>query len=106
MTGKNIGDLLNAGGVTWGGFMGGFDLTATNANGTTGCKRSTHSAIVGTNVLDYIPHHAWFQYYASTANPKHMRPSSLARSATASARRQDRRSGQSPVRAATISTTR
>ena len=26
MTGKNIGDLLNAGRVTWGGFMGGFNL--------------------------------------------------------------------------------
>jgi phospholipase C len=28
--------------------------------------------------VDYIPHHAWFQYYASTANPQHLRPSSLA----------------------------
>ena len=27
MGGKNIGDLLNAAGVTWGFFMGGFDLT-------------------------------------------------------------------------------
>ncbi len=27
MGGKNIGDLLNAAGVTWGCFMGGFDLT-------------------------------------------------------------------------------
>ena len=26
MTGKNIGDLLNAADITWGGFMGGFDL--------------------------------------------------------------------------------
>ena len=41
MTGKNIGDLLNAADITWGGFMGGFDLAATNANGTTGCERST-----------------------------------------------------------------
>ena len=32
--GKNIGDLLNAKGVTWGFFEGGFDLTLTNANGT------------------------------------------------------------------------
>ena len=47
MTGKNIGDLLNAAGVTWGGFMGGFNLETKNANGTTGCKRSTHSAVVG-----------------------------------------------------------
>ena len=78
MPAKNIGDLLNAAGVTWGGFMGGFNLDTTNANGTTGCKRSTHSTVVGQDVVDYIPHHNWFQYYASTANPKHARPSSLA----------------------------
>jgi phospholipase C len=76
MSGQTIGDLLNSGGITWGSFMGGFRLDATNANGTTGCKRSTHSTIVGADVVDYIPHHAWFQYYASTANPKHERPSS------------------------------
>jgi phospholipase C len=28
-------------------------------------------------VTDYIPHHAWFQYYQSTANPTHARPSSV-----------------------------
>ncbi len=78
MTGKTIGDLLNAGGVTWGWFMGGFRLDTSNANGSTGCKRSTHSTVVGADVVDYIPHHAWFQYYASTANPKHERPSSPA----------------------------
>ena len=78
MTGKNIGDLLNAAGLTWGGFMGGFDLQARNANGTTGCARSTHSSVVGANVKDYIPHHDWFQYYASTANPTHARPRTLA----------------------------
>ena len=78
MSGKTIGDLLNDAGVTWGSFMGGFRLDTTNANGSTGCKRSTHSTVVGADVVDYIPHHAWFQYYASTANPKHERPSSLA----------------------------
>ena len=78
MAGKNIGDLLNAAGVTWGSFMGGFRLDTTNANGTTGCKRTTHSTVVGADVVDYIPHHDWFQYYASTANPKHERPSSSA----------------------------
>lgn len=41
MGGQNIGDLLNANHVTWGAFMGGFDLTVTNPNGTTGCSRST-----------------------------------------------------------------
>jgi phospholipase C len=78
MLGHNIGDLLNAAGLSWGGFMGGFDLDARNANGTTGCKRSTHSVVVGNDIVDYIPHHNWFQYFASTANPTHRRPSSLA----------------------------
>jgi phospholipase C len=76
MSGKNIGDLLTAAGVTWGGFMGGFNLTITNPNGTTGCSRSSSSAIVPATA-DYIPHHAFFQYYASTANPMHTRPTSV-----------------------------
>jgi phospholipase C len=76
MTGKNIGDLLNAAGVTWGFFTQGFDLTVTNANATTGCKRSTTSLITNTNKADYIQHHEPFQYYASTANPTHARPTS------------------------------
>jgi phospholipase C len=76
--GQNIGDLLNKAGVTWGGFMGGFDLTATNPNGTTGCSRSSPaSAANGGPTNDYIAHHAWFQYFPSTANPKHTRPSSV-----------------------------
>ncbi len=77
MEGKNIGDLLNAAGLSWGGFMGGFNLATKNADATTGCKRSTHSPVVGATITDYIPHHNWFQYYASTANPTHARPSSL-----------------------------
>ena len=78
MEGKNIGDLLNAAGITWGGFMGGFNLDIKNANGTTGCQRSTQSQVVGRTVVDYIPHHNWFQYFESTANPEHDRPSSVA----------------------------
>jgi phospholipase C len=77
MSGKNIGDLLNAGGKTWGWFEGGFDLTITNPNGTTGCARSTVSAYTGTQA-DYSAHHQPFQYYASTANPNHTRPTSVA----------------------------
>ncbi|WP_439899906.1 phospholipase C [Paraburkholderia phymatum] len=77
MTGKNIGDLLNARNITWGGFMGGFNLATVNSNGTTGCKRSTLSTVVGSATADYIPHHNWFQYYASTSNPKHLRPGSI-----------------------------
>lgn len=76
MGGKNIGDLLNATGVTWGSFMGGFNLSITNPNGTTGCKRSS-AGLAGTT-KDYIPHHAWFEYYTSTANPNHSRPASIA----------------------------
>jgi phospholipase C len=78
MTGKNIGDLLNDADLTWGSFMGGFNLTTTNANGTTYCKRSTLSTVVGAATADYVPHHAWFQYYKSTANFTHERPASLA----------------------------
>ena len=77
MSGKNIGDLLNAAGVTWGFYTQGFDLSVTNANGTTGCKRSTISTITAANKADYIPHHEPFQYYKSTANPTHARPSSV-----------------------------
>jgi phospholipase C len=76
--GKNVGDLLNAAGVTWGFFEGGFDLTVTNANGTTGCKRSTTSTVTNAKKADYIPHHQPFQYYTSTANPTHARPKSAA----------------------------
>ena len=75
---KNIGDLLNAQNISWGGFMGGFNLTTVNSNGTTGCKRSTLSPVVGQTTADYVPHHNWFQYFASTANPTHARPSSAA----------------------------
>ncbi|RDS85512.1 phospholipase C [Dyella psychrodurans] len=77
MTSKNIGDLLNAHRITWGGFMGGFDLTAVNENGTTGCKRSTFSSVLNAASTDYTPHHNWFQYYATTSNPAHTRPTSV-----------------------------
>jgi len=75
MGGQNVGDLLNAAGVTWGSFMGGFNLNIKNPNGTTGCSRSSTGLAGTTN--DYIPHHAWFEYYASTANPNHTRPASI-----------------------------
>jgi len=76
MKGQNVGDLLDAAGVSWGAFMGGFDLTVQNSNGSTGCKRSS-TGLAGTTG-DYIAHHAFFQYYASTANPSHTRPASIA----------------------------
>jgi phospholipase C len=77
-TGKNIGDLLNARGLTWGFFEGGFNLNKKNPDGSTGCARSHTSAITKTLKADYIPHHEPFQYYTQTANPKHLRPSSNA----------------------------
>jgi len=77
--GKNIGDLLNERGVTWGAFMGGFDLSVTNPDGSTGCNRQSPATPAnGGPTKDYIPHHAFFQYHASTANPTHKRPNSLA----------------------------
>ena len=76
--GKNVGDLLTAAGVSWGFFQGGFNLSTVNANGTTGCKRSTTSTVTKTLKADYIPHHQPFQYYVSTANPTHARPKSVA----------------------------
>src|SRR5208282_2701659 len=78
MSGPNIGEALSAANVTWGFFEGGFDLTITNSNGTTACKRSTTSAVTSVKKLDYIPHHQPFQYYAATANPTHARPTSAA----------------------------
>ena len=81
MHGRNIGDMLNAQNITWGWFEGGFDLTVTNTNGTTGCLRETDPTAPGTPAFtstDYIPHHEPFQFYASTRNPTHMRPSSVA----------------------------
>jgi phospholipase C len=87
MQGKNIGDLLNTAGVSWGFFAGGFNLSITNSNGTTGClpneatgSRATAAVNIPGNPLksDYIPHHQPFQYYASTANPNHIRPASNA----------------------------
>ncbi len=76
MGGQNIGNLLNAAGISWGFYEGGFDLTITNPNGTTGCNRSHTSTVTNTNKKDYIPHHQPFQYYASTANLQHTRPTS------------------------------
>jgi phospholipase C len=77
MGGKNIGDLLNSAGITWGWFGGGFNLNKVNPDGSTGCNRQSTSPIAGTQG-DYVPHHTPFQYYASTANPTHARPKSLA----------------------------
>ena len=77
MTGKNIGDLLNAKHVTWGWFQGGFAPTSTNSAGYAVCG-AEHENVGGAEVADYSPHHNPFEYYKSTANPKHLPPSSEA----------------------------
>jgi len=79
MHGPNIGDLLNAKDISWGAFMGGFDLTIADPNQKDPCKRSSAPAVPGVKPQpDYIPHHAWFQYYATTRNADHARPKSTA----------------------------
>ncbi len=119
LTGTNIGDELNAKGISWGWFQGGNRPSTTYAQalaliGQPGQPTSTFipnqfntffanpnnrppnssnqtlcstvhpvgAAIGGTGQYgykdDYIPHHEPFDYYASTANPHHLAPASLA----------------------------
>ena len=123
MSGKNIGDLLNAANVTWGWFQGGFAPTTPAVyNSTTNtwtpavcnAQRAKHAYPSGpsagtfytpaqvqagqpgltvmpnpaspyvtgsdihSNGADYVAHHAPFQFYASTANPHHLPPTSIA----------------------------
>ncbi|MGA8760062.1 MAG: alkaline phosphatase family protein [Stellaceae bacterium] len=66
MTGHNVGDLLNAKGITWGWFYG--DFTA--QPGST----PTHAVCSAA----YDGHYDPFQYYPSTANPHHLPPTSTA----------------------------
>jgi phospholipase C len=76
MSGRNVGDLLNADHVTWGWFQGGF-RPSSRSGGVATCKTS-HNNIGDAKVVDYSAHHEPFQYYASTANPHHLPPSSVA----------------------------
>ncbi|MBO0777605.1 MAG: alkaline phosphatase family protein, partial [Ktedonobacteraceae bacterium] len=76
MSGKNVGNLLNDKNITWGWFQGGFRPSST-ANNKAVCG-TAHQNIAGATVTDYIPHHEPFQYYQSTANPKHLPPTSAA----------------------------
>lgn len=77
MTGKNVSDLLNARGVTWGWFEGGFRPSSRGADGKAKCD-TAHRGSNGKMKKDYIPHHEPFQYYESTSNPHHLPPSSVA----------------------------
>src|SRR5580700_6621523 len=69
MTGRNVGDLLNAAGVSWGWFYG--DFGAVSITNTGGTPMATCTSI-------YNSHYAPFDYYQSTSNPHHIPPASLA----------------------------
>ncbi len=82
MGGNNIGEQLTKSGVTWGWFEGGFDDGYVPGHGTAPTTAQIcsgqHKNVGGASVVDYIPHHEPFEYYASTANPMHKPPSSVA----------------------------
>ncbi len=65
MTSANIGDLLNAKGISWGWFYADFPQSA-NSQPITSCPST------------YNSHYDPFQYYSSTSNPHHLPPSSTA----------------------------
>ncbi len=73
VTGKNVGDLLNAKKVTWGWFQGGFKPTKVDANGVATCGAASSNLAGSTG--DYIAHHEPFQYFSQTRNLHHVRPS-------------------------------
>ena len=73
LSGRNVGNLLNDKGITWGWFQGGFRATI-GAGGKAVCSAESVN-IAKETVADYIPHHEPFQYFASTANPHHLPPS-------------------------------
>ncbi len=84
LTGENIGNLLNNSSVSWGWFQGGFAPTSTSLPPTGDpavqlpvCG-AAHANIGAGTSNDYSAHHNPFEYYASTANPAHLAPSSLA----------------------------
>jgi phospholipase C len=78
MSGKHVGDLLNAENLTWGWFQGGFRPSSVLANGKAVCA-TAHNNVSGASAgTDYIPHHEPFMYYAQSANPHHLAASSTA----------------------------
>jgi len=68
MTGKNVGDLMNAAGVSWGWFYGDFAPVSINMAG--GTPTATCTSI-------YNSHYAPFDYFQDTSNPHHISPTSL-----------------------------
>jgi phospholipase C len=77
MSGKNIGDLLNARRVSWGFFSDGFRPTARLASGTAICGKTATNRHGLTDTV-YDSGNEGFQYYRSTSNPHHLPPTSVA----------------------------
>jgi phospholipase C len=77
VTGKNVGDLLSAAGITWGWFQGGFAPSSRNPDGTAVCNTTTPN-LGGVSNKAYSAHHEPFQYYKSTSNPHHLPATSVA----------------------------
>jgi phospholipase C len=82
MGGNNIGAELTKADDTWGWFQGGFDDGFVPGHGhaptTAQICSENHQNVGGSTVNDYSPHHEPFEYYASTANPMHKPPTSVA----------------------------
>ena len=74
MTGKNIGDLLNAAGLTWGWFSDGFTPTERLRSETAVSGLLAESDSGPIQVYDDPDP---FDYYKSTSNPHHLPPSSV-----------------------------
>jgi phospholipase C len=76
----NIGNLLNSAGVTWGWFEGGFAPTVpyNPATGAPAQCAESEANVGGVIQGAYSTHYDAFQYFASTANPHHLPPSSPA----------------------------
>jgi phospholipase C len=83
MGGNNIGEELTTSKITWGWFEGGFDNGYVPGTGMTQPTTAqicagAHDNVGGVLETDYSPHHEPFEYYASTANPMHLPPTSVA----------------------------
>jgi phospholipase C len=81
--GATIGDRLRRLGVTWGWFQGGFASPGyapgqPQSDDLNAVCTSHHTNAAGASVADYSAHHEPFQYFASTANPRHLPPASVA----------------------------
>jgi len=67
LSGRHVGDLLSAHGVTWGWFQGGF-----------GHPSQLHLGSDGHPTSDFSAHHEPFQYFDQTLNANHRPPTSVA----------------------------